>query len=348
MPLIDQTFISFRYPAEIENFLNILRDKTVLQNSESAKFDELYGILPPTQTSWRKNSSCDAQWGLEGRMTVINAWNDFAADMWYSGTHWYCYEVKIFGQPHTAELEPFLNRDSYQEIFALSNEVLEFLSAGFSNQLLKCTAIRKYIAEQQGKTTSMTKRDLISEIFITLLNLKLHEREHFDQDLFIRRAERTVYHIISERAKYFTSPDCRELAKACASLGACKMADELYIPINLVWGFLVNEPFLRKGRKPDAVSYYFLEHYYPNDKVKISPVYPASQRDRTGVTFRQTHDTYKQIFPDYDTALAFRQTAISILDASQCRIADPDPNDSQDKPQPLTGVKKWLKLIFKR
>jgi len=360
MSLIDRTLISFRYSAEIESFLNMLRDKTKRQNSDTAVFDELYGILPPTKTSLLKRSFFKVKWGLEDIMTVSNAWNNFAATLWYSGSHWYCVEMKFFEQGCIAEFEPFLNREAYQDIFALSSEALEFLNAGFTNLLLRHTAIRKYIAEQQGKTSSLIKRDLISEIFITLLNLKLHEDEHFDQDLFIRRAERTVYHIVGERAKYFTTPDCRELAKVCAVRGAYKVAEELYIPINLVWGFLVNDIFMDKEKNDGAIPFYFIENYYPHDKVEISPVHPASAKDKTGIAFRRTHDSYKQVFSDYETALSFRRSALEILEASKYRTVECKTSRApcgrfsafriacMEKLKLITGGRKWRNQAFKK
>jgi len=312
MPLIDNILINFHYSNEVEIFLNMLRDKTSHRTPPASVFDELYGILPPTKVVWLERSKDNNQWELEGTLMLSNEWNQLEMTLWYSGKHWYCAGISISDSTLVTELERPYNQDAYKEIFKLSSGVLEFLRTAFGCLLLKNAAIRKYIHEQQMNTVSADKRHLLSEILITLLNLKLHDDEQFNQNLFIRRAERMVYHIVSERAKYCVSPDCRELAGITAVRGGYTLVEELYIPINLIWGFLANEQFMREN-KTDTFPYYYLEHYYPDKKTEISSLYPASEQDKTGMIFHRNHDSYKQVFPDYEKALRSHRIAREIL-----------------------------------
>ncbi len=315
MPLIDNILINFRYADEVETFLNMLQERTSRRETSESVFDELYGILPPTKVIWTNNSHYNNQWGLKGIVTLSNEWNQLEMNLWYSGCHWYCVRISIFGTTLTAELESPLNQDAYKEIYKLSNGVLEFLRTGFGCLLLKNAAIRKYIYELQANAISPDKKHLLSEILITLLNLKLHDDEQLNQDLFIKRAERIIYHILSERSRYRTSPDCRELAAVSAVRGGYTLVEELYIPINLIWGFLANEPFMREN-KTDASPYYYLENYFPDKKADISPLYPALEQDKTEMIFHRNYDSYKQVFPDYETALAWHRIVREILRAT--------------------------------
>jgi hypothetical protein len=314
MPLIDNVLINYRYSKEIEIFLNTLRDKTCRRTPSESIFDELYGILPPTKVVWNKDSIYNNEWELDGIITLTNEWNQLEMNLWYSGRHWYCVRISIFGSVSEAELAPSFNQDTYKEIFMLSNDVLEFLRSAFGCQMLKHTAIRKYIYDWQENAMTPDKNDMMTEIFVTLLNLKLQNDEQFNQDLFVKRAERIVYHIVTERSKYCVAEDCRELARTCAGRGVYKLADELYFPINLIWGFLANEPFMHQNESEES-PYFYVENYYPDRRVEITPLLSASPYDRTGIIFHRNHDSYKQVFPDYETALRFHRIAREILQA---------------------------------
>ncbi len=313
MSLIDRTLAGYRYSDEIENFLNMFKTKTCRRQPSVSSFDELYGILPPTGIHWIDQSHPDDKWGLEGTMSLQNDWNQLKMDFWHTGKHWYCANISIFGTTLTADLEPPLNQERYKHIHACSAEILEFLMAGFNNSLLKNIAIRNYIFEQQKKATPTTEKDLVSEIFISLLNLKLRENEVFNQNLFVKRAECTIRHIVGERTKYCFSPETMELSGIAAARGSYLLSDKLHIPINLVWGFLANETVKQEKQNPDGQPYYYLENYYPDRQVEITPLRSAEPDDKTEVIFHRNHDSYKQVFPDYETAFSFHRTAQEII-----------------------------------
>ncbi len=312
MSLIDRTLTGYRYSDEIEKFLNIFKAKTCCRQPSISSFDELYGILPPTSIHWLNQKHPDDKWGVEGSMSLRNDWNQLKIDFWYTGKHWYCSNISILSTTLVANLEPPLNREEYKQIHTLSTEILEFLMTGFNNQLLRNIAIRNYIFEQQGKTASATEKDLLSEIFISLLSMKLREDEVFNQDLFCKRAERLIRQIAGERTKYCFSPGTMELSGIAAARGSYLLSDKLYMPINLVWGFLANEAVVQEKRDPDNQPYYYLENYFPDKPIEISQLHPAGPNDKTEVVFYRNHDSYKQVFPDYETALSFHRIAKEI------------------------------------
>lgn len=315
MSLIDNKLIAFRYPSEIENFLNILKEKTVRRDPSRAVFDELYGILPATRTDWKDHSPMIEQWELDGVMTLRNEWNNLKMTLLSSGAHWYCTQVGMFKNSFAVELENSFNFEKYQEIYALSASLLEFLQSGYNNLLLKNTGIRNYIFEQQEKAESVSKRDLLSEIFITLLGQKLTENEEFDQNLFTRKAELIVSHIVGERAKCCISPMVRDLAGIAAVRGQKHelLEKEFYVPISLIWGFLANEKYMAVHQQESDTPYYFLEQYYPDQTIRISSVLPATPLDKTEMMILRDHDAYKQVFPDHKTALTFHRIACGII-----------------------------------
>ncbi len=313
MPLIDRTLTGYRYSEEIENFLNMFKDKTRRRQPNASSFDELYGILPPTVIHWIDQKRSEDKWGLMGSMSLKNDWNQLKMKFWHTEKHWYCSDISIFSTALTADLEPPLNQEKYKHIHSCSADILEFLMTGFTNPLLKNIAIRNYIFEQQEKAGSVTEKDLLSEIFISLLSLKLQENEIFNQDLFIKRAEHIVRHIVGERTKYCFSLETAELSGIAAARGSYLLSDKIHIPINLVWGFLANETVRQEKQNPDGRPYYYLENYYPDRQVEITPLHQAGPEDKTEVVFHRRHDSYKQVFPDYETAFTFHRIAQEII-----------------------------------
>jgi len=71
-----------------------------------------------------------------------------------------------------------------------------------------------------------------------------------------------------------------------------------------------------RENKTDTFPYYYLEHYYPDKKTEISSLYPASEQDKTGMIFHRNHDSYKQVFPDYEKALRSHRIAREILQSA--------------------------------
>lgn len=313
MSLIDRTLTSYRYPEEIENFLDTFKAKVCRREPCLATFNELYGILPATQIQWITVDHADNQWGILGTMSLQNAWNQLRMEFWHTGKHWYCSDISFLSSKFTANLAPPFNGGKYKHIHLLSLEILEFLMDGNDNPLFRNAAIRKYIFEQQEKAKCATEKDLLSEIFITLLNLKLQGDEFFNQDLFVKRAGHIVRHVVGERSQYCVSPESMELAKSAAIRGSYLLSDKIYMPINLIWGFLVNEHFMTEKKSFPEQPYYYLEKYYPDSRVEISPLHPAEAPDKNEIIIHRDHDAYKQVFPNYETAVRYHRIAKELI-----------------------------------
>lgn len=325
MLMINDCFMTHTFNPKIQEFLSMLKQKAihgkhVRKGFQEAILDELYGILPPLELRWymisdKKYHRQIKDWGLAGVLEIANGWDQLHLVLWNHINRFHCVQMSLLNTELTMMNEPVFLPQLFIEIFHQADKRLQLIYSAFTNPILKVVGVRNYINDLILRETDQQKRNFLLEICITLLGLKLEKGEESNLDSFQNRAFHYVQNIIRYRVESaVASASTRQMAGVMALRGCMKLEEELMNPISMIWGYKVNQDFYRDKIEKSPEPACFYERYYSNGKVNIGEVLPAvSQEDKSDMISLARCDVYKQVFPDYETAITCRNAALGIL-----------------------------------
>jgi len=317
--------------SQIENFLDSIQKKIARQQTEpqgccSMKFDELYGILPETNVVCHNRETPDEnlraiiiKWNLSEILTLENQWDNLYVTLWKQDGRYYCTELKLFQKKWSVSLEPTINHQEAEEVFPIVSRRLSLLAAAFGNTPLRQLGIRQYAYDIITQAGSESKRNFYLELFLTLFHLELTTEECCNQDLFQKRAVLHCKSIIAMRSRCGVKTEAAKIAGMAAMRGIATLLDELFVPMNIIWGFLVNYKGQENLLIPAKGRFCFREYYDTRGNIELGDIFPVSDREKSNFKIQRNRDCYTQVFPDYQTALTLRNIAFTLLQSSNTR-----------------------------
>ena len=318
-------------PDEITFFLDSLLEKIKRSQAgkdgfSSLRFEELYGIIPGTIAARHGRESTDVkmqnaivQWNLSEILTLKNPWDGMTAAFWKQDGHYYCMAFHLFEKQWHVSTEPAINAREAEEFFPIAVRRLQLLASAFGNTPLRQLGIRRYVFDVLTKEKDKTLAQFYLEFFLTLFQLDLTCDELRNQDLFLKRARLHCEAIISQRAQCGVRDDFSQLGGCAAMHGCAPVFDALYVPINMIWGFLANRKIMRELEMPLPGKFCFQERYDSKGNIELGEVMPVTDGKKSSFQFYRDRDCYTQVFPDYQTALVFHQIAAELLKKTQRR-----------------------------
>lgn len=324
MLLINDCFQTHTFSHQFQGFLTMLQHKAshgtrLLKGFHEAQLDELYGILPALIIRWHLPSG-EAyklpikEWGLDGVLEILNEWDNLHLKFWNYAGKFYCVHLKLFDSVMEIQTDPAFQTEQFISIFHQAEKRLHLIYSAFHNPLLKIVGIRDYVNKFIQQEPNPEKRNFLIEIFITLLSLTLTQDEEMNQDCFRNRANHFIQNIIRYRAEAI-SPQrhFKSMFGVMALRGSSKTTEELLNPISMVWGFLMNQQYYRDETIRSQEPACFCERYYPNGRVDIGEITAVTKGEKSEMLILPRYDLYKQVFPDYETAIKCRNVALDIL-----------------------------------
>lgn len=325
MLLINDCFMTHTFTPKIQEFLAMLKQKAASGKHahggfQEASLDELYGILPPLELKWymapdKKYHRQIREWGLTGVLEIDNDWDRLHMVLWNHGNKFHGVHINLLETELTILNEPVFLPRLFIDIFRQAEKRLQLLYSAFTNPLLKVVGVRKYINDLILSEADLEKRNFLLEVCITLLCLKLEKDEETNLEYFQNRARHYIQNMIRYRVEAaVASATVRQIAGVMALRGGMKLEEELLNPISMIWGFQVNQDFYRDEIEKSPEPACFYEKYYTNGRVDIGEILPVvSSGEKSEMISRPRCDLYKQVFPDYETAMICRNVALGIL-----------------------------------
>ena len=326
MSIIRNRLYEYRLTGHIAEFLHETKEKlhtlpAAKDGLQSCWIDELYGLMPPLEIVWHSPMTSDAEiketirfHQLDGILTLQTQWDELTLGIWQSRGEYYCSYLKVFKEHQRLCLTPQWNRDSYETLFQLARCHLELLAAGFSSPLLRIPAIRKDLHRTLERIDDPLFRNCSLEIFIRLLNQELPAEEALDQELFLKRARIQLVDVLARRAGLAAKAEHRSKHSRAAVRGAEDAWNLLFDSITLIWGHLANLPYYRQKIKEGSPrSFAFDEIYPPDGRVSVSEIYPVETDRASDMVVKLQCDVYREIFPDYEAAVANRKIAMELI-----------------------------------
>ncbi|MDD5596459.1 MAG: hypothetical protein PHV82_00855 [Victivallaceae bacterium] len=331
MSILNEIMNRYAMPDKIRNFLDsieekIARKQTEPQGCHSLKLDELYGILPETRAIRHTRETPDenlraviSQWNLSEILILQNPWDDLNVTLWKQDGRYYCMKLKLFEKEWNVSVEPAVNHQEAEEVFPIVSRRLSLLASAFGNTPLRQLGIRQYIHEVIKCVGNESKRNFYLEFFLTLFHLELTAEELANQDIFLKRAILHCKSIIAMRSRCGVKTEAAKMAGMAAARGIEALLDELFIPINMIWGFLANRKALENLSIPASGRFCFREYYDTKGNIELGEIFSVSEREKSVFKIQHNRDCYTQVFLDYQTALTFRNIALKLLQSSNIR-----------------------------
>ncbi len=328
MSILNEIMSRYAMPDNITNFLDSMREKIARQQGEtqgcnSVNFDELYGILPVTSAIRHDRETRDenlraviSQWNLSEILILQNHWDNMKVTLWKQDGCYYCMKLKLFQKEWTVSVTPDVNLQEAEELFPIVSRRLKLLASAFGNTPLRQLGIRQYIHELMKQAGSELKQNFYLELFLTIFHLKLTAEELANQDIFLKRAVLHCKSIIAMRARCGVKTEAAKMAGMAAARGSGALLDELFVPINMTWGFLANHKALENLSIPDKGKFCFHEYYDTKGNIELGEIFPASKQEKSLLKIQHKRDCYIQVFPDYQSALTFRNIAFKLIQSS--------------------------------
>lgn len=326
MSIIRTVLNEYQLTGNIADFLQQLQTKvqTVPPKKDGVQYcriDELYGFMPPLEIQWHTSASGKEEiretirfHQLDGILILQTQWDELSLTVWLTQGIFYCSCLNLFKESYKLRLSPQLDRENYSTLVQLARSHLELLAQSFNTPLLRLPAIRRQLLLTLEKNDDPLFQNCCLEIFIRLLNQELVEEEILDQEIFLKRAKIQLAEVLSRRAAFTVQPEYRPKYSRTAAYCVEELWGELFIPINLIWGHLANLPYYRqKIREGTPGSFAFEESYHPDGSVIVSEVYPVDAAEQPELVVRLHCDVYREIFPDYHTAVANRKIAMELI-----------------------------------
>lgn len=325
MSILNEIMSRYAMPDSIASFLDSIQEKIARKQAEpqgcrSLKLDELYGILPETNAVRHNRETPDenlraviTQWNLSEILMLQNHWDDLNVTLWKQDGRYYCMELKLFQKEWTVSVEPAVNHQEAEEVFPIVSRRLSLLASAFGNTPLRQLGVRQYIHEFMRRAERESKRNFYLEFFLTLFHLELTAEELADQDIFLKRAILHCKSIIAIRGRCGVKTEAAKMASMAAARGIGALLDELFIPMNMIWGFLANRKVLENLSIPARGRFCFHEYYGTQGNIELGEIFPVSEQEKSALKIQQNRDCYTQVFPDYQTALTFRNIALTLL-----------------------------------
>ena len=317
----------YRFPMteEIEHFLDTILAKINAERQNdslsSIKLDELYGILPCTtaerhgrKTENKHFQDCIEKWNLSEILILKNDWDKMTAEIWKQDGKYFCLGLELYGKKWESSISTESEiAASAGKIYPFAVRRLALLSSAFGNTPLRQLGIRRYVHDLLVPLADQ-ERYFYLELFLTLFNLELSENELQNQDLFLKRAKIHFQSIVGQRAKCGVLPEFSRVAEIAAVRGSDRLFSAIYAPINMIWGFLANRKIMKpQGMEPQG-KFCFYEYYDARGNVSLGEIFPVGEKDKSTLKIMHDRDCYMQVFPNYQTALLFRNTANQMLE----------------------------------
>ncbi|MFA6714640.1 MAG: hypothetical protein WCS27_04650 [Victivallaceae bacterium] len=325
MPILNEIMNRCAMPHEVETFLDSIQKKIARQQTEpqgrgSMKLDELYGILPETNASCHNRETPDenlreviVKWNLSEILTLENQWDNLCVTLWKQNGRYYCTELKLFQKEWGVYAEPALNHQKAEEVFPIASRRLSLLASASGNTLLRQLNVRRYAGGIIRRVKNESKQNFYLELFLTLFHLELTAEELANQDIFLKRAILHCKSIIAMRSRCGVKTEAAKMASMAATRGIGALLDELFVPMNIIWGFLANYRATENLLIPAKGRFCFREYYDTRGNIELGEIFPVSGREKSDFKIQWNRDCYTQVFPDYQTALMYRNIALTLL-----------------------------------
>lgn len=328
MLMINDCFQTHVFKPQLQGFLTMLKHKAshgtrLRKGLHTARLDELYGIVPPFEIRWHLPSGEAFQqqireWGLSGVLELSCEWDNLRLEFWNYAGKFHCVQIDLMGSVTKIQTRPVFQPELFINLFHQAEKRLNLIYSAYSNTFFKITGVREYICNFLQREPDTIKRNFLIEVFITLLAQKLTKEEEQNQNAFGNRANHFIQNIIRYRAEALSATQLYKTMFGVLALRGClKMDEELMNPVSMIWGFLINQQYYQDQIDKSEDPACFCERYYPNGKVHIGEITPVTKGEKSEMMILPRYDLYKQVFPNYETAIKCRNVALDILRRNQ-------------------------------
>ena len=331
MSILKEELFRYAMPDAVKTFLDSTLTKIMKGKPDDTGFrtmtlDELYGILPSTsaarhgrRTGDKKLKESIENWSLSEILVLKNPWDNMKAVFWKQDGEYYCMSFSLFGKTWQVAENPALKQSDMEKLFPVASKRMILLASAFGNTPLRQIGVRQYVHSVLANTTKINEQDFLLELFLTLFNLDLSPEEYDNQDIFLERARIHCSQITASRGECCVPTEFSTLARIAAVKGSHLLYNKFYTSANMVWGFLANRKFFDNYKLHPEGKFCFNELYKTNGQVEIGEIFPADTQKISSLRIQPDGDCYTQIFPDYDTALKFRNIALTLRNKQNWR-----------------------------